>query len=49
MRNQQYIDMNHRVTPKLDRETQEIMFKHFVKADRYQLIQIFALAWKILL
>lgn len=47
MRNQQYADMNSRVTFKLDKDTQEIMFKHFIKAERYHLFQVFPLAWKI--
>lgn len=44
VRNQQYADMNSRVTFKLDKDTQEIMFKHFIKAERYHLFQVFALA-----
>lgn len=49
MRNQQSVDMNSRVTFKLAKETQEIMFKHFFKAERYHLIQVFAVAWEALL
>lgn len=49
VRNQRYVDVNSRGTLKFDRETQEIMFKHFIKTERYHLIQDFAIAQKILL
>lgn len=49
MRNRQRIDVNHRVTFQLDEETQEMIFKRFVKAVRYRLVQVFPFAWKILL